>query len=107
MFQNLEFDDSTDDQGKIERDAEVESERKYFSTMTEEFQEDHETDGSTKHQKERTIKYLLKTDSSYMDDGTVVVFADGESNVCYKECNLCFQIQVGGNMKELDVYEPQ
>ena len=77
MFQNLELDDSTDDQSKIERDAEVESERKYFSIMTEEFQEDHETDGSTKHQKERTFKYLLETDSSYMNDGTVVVFADG------------------------------
>ena len=60
--------------------------------MTEEFQEDHETDGSTKRQKKRTFKYLLETDSSYMNDGTVVVFPDGESNVCYKECNLCSQI---------------
>ena len=92
IFQNLEFDESTDDQSKIVRDAEVESERKYFSTMTEEFQEDHETEGSTKCQEESTFEYLLQTDSSYMNDSTVVVFADGESNVCYKECNLCFQI---------------
>ena len=60
--------------------------------MTEEFQEDHETDGSTKRQEESTFEYLLQTDSSYMNDSPVVVFADGESNVCYKECNLCFQI---------------
>ena len=92
IFQNLELDESTDDQSKIVRDAEVESERKYFSTMTEEFQEDHETEGSTKCQEESTFDNLLKTDSSYMNDSTVVVFADGESNVCYKECNLCFQI---------------
>ena len=60
--------------------------------MTEEFQEDHEADGGTKHQKESTLKYLLETDSSYMYDSAIVVFADGESNVCYKECNLCFQV---------------
>ena len=60
MFQNLELDDSTDDQSKIERDAEVESERKYFSTMTEEFQEDHETDDIAQKISQRTLTKAKK-----------------------------------------------
>lgn len=59
--------------------------------MTEEFQKDHETEGSTKCQEESTFDNLLKTDSSYMNDCTVVVFADGESNVCYK--NVIFVLR--------------